>query len=688
MKRIFNTLGVVLALGLGFTSCQEEVRQLEYTDQGPEMTVDAFTADVYMGGNIKFDVTLSDEKFDLSTLKAELLFEDAVVSEFNLRTKEYGKYEGNLIHCPLLANIPNGEAKLALAAQNVGMGITRDTLYITVKRPDFDELTLVSEGQEYKMKKTAGYQYALTGDFPADLPAVIKTPAVNEDGDVITIGWDGTALAAGVEETIPFSMGTKGGNYEVTVDLMNLTAAPFNKLAFELSESKNVVIVDLIQGAALVPSGISDLYAWNLDFDFFSINDDQTVTFKALNGRYRLAANFEDKFIRVDVWNPETDNYAKMNLDNPSASAIYAIGPLGKPDLAHGFGWNTTDGAWCLAQHEPNVYQISLMVGSGCDAGLDWKIFNERGWGSAFEYASLPDEVAISDGNLKPTDKPLKTGQGYTFKFDLTKGDKAVVLTLEEVELPGASPISVNGASTMKVSDYVYKVPAIELKKGDAITIEGLENVDLKDVITDVSSWMTDPDYQDADGKFAAMDGYYALNLYIDRGYYNFQRVDKDGNKLTAKNGALWMMGWGITNSYWDAAIKDQNQIAFNPGSAYCMAEVEPKVFQITGLSFDSEAGDKIDGRWRFNDFSIKWFGQDGWGDEKGKIFGSTTTVELTDRAKALVSDQGNLELVVSGMDGDKKIYKPLEKNVTYVLRIDLSKVESEGKEIVDFYKK
>ncbi len=687
MKRILNTLGVVLALGLGFTSCQQEVRQLEFTDQGPEMTINAYTDAVYMGGDIKFDVTLSDEKFALSTLKAYLLFDETVVSEFYLRTKEYGKYEGNIISCPLKANIPDGVAQLALVAQNVGMGVTADTVDITVTRPNFDELTLISEGVEYALTKTDDYQYAMKWDLPADFPAIIKTPAVNEEGDVITIGWDGTTIAAGTEEPIPFSQ-NNAGTYEVKVNLLTLEASPFGKLSVPITEAENVQVVDLIQGASLVFPGIPEIFTWDFDFDFFKLEEDNTVTFKAINGKYRLAANFKDKFIRVDMWNAETDDYAKMNLENPNASAIYAIGDgIGKP--LPGYSWNTTAGAWCLAQHEPNVYQITFVGGRNIPTtGINWKIFNERGWGNNFEYAVSETEYAIinSEGNVVSGEKPLKNGKGYTFKFDLTGGEKAVKLSVEEVDVPtGGLNIKVNGVAAQKVSTNLYKVPVISLKKGDVLTPEG--------VIVD-ASWYLDPDYLTADGKFAAMDGYYAINIYLDGKFFLFQRVDKDGNKLTAKDGALWLMGWGITNSYWDAAMKDQNQIAFNPGSAYCMAEVEPLVFQITGVTFDEKAGDKIDGRWLYNNISIKWFGQDGWGAEKGKIFDENvpTTVEYTDRAKELVSDQGNLELVVTGtevVDGEtKKIYKPLELGATYVLRIDLSQVESAGKEIVDFYKK
>ncbi len=657
MKKILNTLGVVLALGMGFTSCQEKVRELEFTEKGPNMTVDSYPESVYMGQDIKFDVTLSDEAFDLSTLKAYLLFDGTVVNEINVRTKEYAKYE-NVIHCPLLANIPDGMAQLALVAQNVGMGITTDTLDIQVVRPNFEELTLVSNDVEYTLAKTADYQYAMVWDLPADLSAVIKTPGINDAGDVITFGWDGSAISTTVQDEIPFKQ-KNAGIYEVKVNLLTLEASPFGTLSVPITEAENVVVYDLIQGASLVFPGIPEIFTWDFDFDYFKLEEDNTVTFKPINGKYRLAADFAKKFIRVDMWNPETDDYARMNIENPAASAIYAIGDgIGKP--TPGYSWNTTAGAWCLAQHEPNVYQITFVAGNNMPtSNLNWKIFENRGWDGSFGYVSKEAgtyAVIGDDGNIHSGSEDLKAGQGYTFKFDLNGGKDNVVFTVEEADVPVSGlNIKVNGVAAQKVSATLYKVPVIDLKPGDTLTPEGVA-VD--------ESWYFDPDFIGADGKFIPTAGKYGIDIYLDGKYVKFYKVKADGSHAELADGALWMMAWGLAHPVMT------NQLAFNPGSAYCMAEISPKVFQFTGLAVEETDGTTVGGRFRYDYISAKYFHQDGWGGEMvpGNIVFKGNCADL-------LYAPGNIELVEGAQ---------LELGATYRLTVDLT---TDGTEVVTFDK-
>lgn len=79
--------------------------------------------------------------------------------------------------------------------------------------------------------------------------------------------------------------------------------------------------------------------------------------------------------------------------------------------------------------------------------------------------------------------------------------------------------------------------------------------------------------------------------------------------------------------------------------------------------------------RFRSDYLSFKYFGQDGWGSEKGKMLSPDATVELTANAAALLKDAGDLML----KDGVQ-----LVPGATYVLTIDLSVL---GKETIDFYK-
>lgn len=133
-------------------------------------------------------------------------------------------------------------------------------------------------------------------------------------------------------------------------------------------------------------------------------------------------------------------------------------------------------------------------------------------------------------------------------------------------------------------------------------------------------------------------------------------------------------MGWGVATPVMNKQIGWDN--------AYAMAEVEDMVFEFSGTAVSDEHDDTtIGGRFRTDYLSFKYFGQNGWGREKGKILDESVnnTVQLTERAAALIKDAGNFELADS---------VKLEAGATYVLRIDLSKTVSEGIETIDFYKK
>ena len=70
--------------------CQDDP-ELRVTDQGPQMNVVAVDAKANFGGNIHFEVSMSDKR-PLSTLKAQLFFDEEMVAETVIRTKTNGTY--------------------------------------------------------------------------------------------------------------------------------------------------------------------------------------------------------------------------------------------------------------------------------------------------------------------------------------------------------------------------------------------------------------------------------------------------------------------------------------------------------------------------------------------------------------------------------------------------------------------
>ena len=369
----------------------------------------------------------------------------------------------------------------------------------------------------------------------------------------------------------------------------------------------------------------------------------------------------------------DNDNVAVLNDDG--TGAIWLIGAgVGKPSV--GPSWNTDDGAWCCAQVSPKVYQITFAGGASIALeGADFKFYGEKGWGGEFtaDRFSCGEkwldafEVDPSSGNIKAVE-PLKSGQYYRLTMDLTAGVNNGVLSVEAIESPVSTlDITFEGQKASRVSADMYTVASVDLKKGDAVELSGVE------------SMYVDPDYFTGtfgDMKFNASDGKYRVEIHPLSGYMELFRLKDDGTEATLSEGALWILGWGIANPVMT------NQIGFDEKTAYCLAEVEPLVFQFTGTAVEEKDGTTMGGRFRYDYISAKYFAQNAWGNEAGKIFGTATKVQLEGNCADYLklSDTYNIELA----DVEAK---PLELGATYRLTIDLSKAQSEGIEIVRFDK-
>ena len=670
MNKIFKLATLALAVTMAFAACQEEP-VLKLTDVGPEMTVNSWTESTYMGADIKFSVSVNDKEFALSTLKAKLLYDETAVSDITIRTKENGTYEATL-PAPLYKEIPDGIATLAFAAQNVGMGLTYDTVYVSLKRPDFETLTLeTEEGQTYSLRNVGNYKYEITQEFPSLVKAFVSTPAINAEGDVIKMGWSGSELVVNGANPIPFSSSIPG-EYTLSVDLMNLTASPFGYVIteeFDLSEAKPEAVYQLRQGIGFEFPAIEAIYDWDLDPDFFTV-DGHDVTFDAVDGYYKFKADFKNTFIKVL---PCDESGNTLSLNEAGEGAVWVIGAnFGKPSI--GPGWNTTDGAYAMAQVSPKVYQFSLNVGSQINEQTgEIKLFHQMGWGGEFTQANFVkfDGAGVfqmtESGNIKLADgAEMAAKRAYRFTLDLTEGVNAASLKVKEVEAIGGASldIQVNGVKADKLSRTIYKVKAIELTKGQDISFTGIENP---------LEWYVDPDHftvTESGLKFNAVDGYYSLELNLDMNFVTVRRVKADGSAATyADEGAITIMGWGVGHPVM------ANQLAWETGALITLAEIEDGVYQFTGIAVEETDGTTMGGRWRYDYLSYKFFGQAGWGAEYG-------TVTLTSEAQKYIAAPGNIELA-SGAT--------LELGATYVMTVTECSALDAGNKFnctIDFRKK
>ena len=658
MNKIFKIATLALAGTIAFAACKEEP-VLRLTDVGPEMTVNSCTESTYMGADVKFSVNVNDAEFALSTLKAWLYYDETKVNELTIRTKENGTYEG-AVQAPLYAKIPDGIATIVFAAQNVGMGLTYDTLYVSLKRPDFPTLTLkTEEGAEYTLeKKPSTYIYEITADFPAKVKGVLVTPAINDEGDVITIGWDGSALSASKDASIPYNAGL-AGKYTIWADLEFLTTSPVDGKADLQNVSRYT------QGQDMAFGDLVDLNNWTLDYDFFNVNDDFTqVKFRAVDGLYKFNYDTENMWIKVE---PMANDSELLSLSEDGSGAPWVIGSnFGKPVI--GPGWNTEDGAYPMAQVAEKVYQFTLSApGQVAVSGADFKFFHQKGWGGEFvkaDYAEVniaPAFDMTDSGNIQG--KEVKGGKSYKFTLDLTGGVKAAKLSCEEVVVPvNMLDIQVNGVAAMKMSNEVYKVMAVNVEQNSIISFSGISNP---------LDWYVDPDHFELTGeglKFKAVSGYYSFELNLANQFVTVRRVKADGKAATYKDeGAITFMGWGVAHPVMTS------QLAWDSGALITLAEVEDGVYQFTGVAVEETDGETIGGRWRYDYLSFKFFGQAGWGDEQG-------TVTLTPEAQKCLAVPGNVELAEGAA---------LELGATYVMTVTAGPLNNGKFDVtIDFVKK
>ena len=657
MNRIFKIASIALAGVAALASCQKTPEFIT-TEVGPEMVINSYTESTYMGADIKFSVDVNDKDFALSTLKAKLLYDETEVNNVTIRTKQNGTYEGT-IQAPLFADIPNGIATVVFASQNVGMGLSYDTVYVALKRPDFASLTLkTEEGAEYQLARVNEdeYKYEITGQFPEKVKGHVVTPAINEEGDVISLGWDGSALSAGHVNPIPFTAGM-AGEYTISVDLMALTASP-------LGAGSVVSVQELKQGQVMDFGDVVDLNNWTIDYDFFEVNDDFTeVKFRAVDGFYQLSYDAEKMWIKVEPVDAD-GNLLTLAADGTGAPWVIGSG-IGKPVI--GPGWNTTDGAYPMAQIADKVYQFTLTApGQVAVSGADFKFFHQKGWGGEFKkenYAAInlapAFDIPGDDGNIKGVE--LKGGKSYKLILDLTGGVNAAKVSYEEVEVPvNMLDIKVNGVNAMKLSNSVYKVMAVEVAQNSIISFSGIDNP---------LDWYVDPDHFEltAEGlKFKAVSGYYSFELDLANQFVTPRRVKADGKAATYKDeGAITMMGWGVGHPC------IATPLAWDSGALITLAEISDGVYQFTGVA--GEATDTTKGvRWQYDsEVSFKFFGQAGWGDEWG-------TVTLTAEAQKYLGVYGNVELLKIDESGTAR--HPLEIGATYVMTVTNCSALNSGK--------
>lgn len=663
------------------TACQDDPELLT-TDIGPEMTAVSSDASGVFGGKVGFEATMTD-RYALSTLKAQVFFDDEMVAEEVIRTKENGTYSGT-VTLPFYKNIPDGEATLRLVGQNVRFGVTTLERPLNVTRPKPDHLTFVLGGQEYRMEPTGvDYEYAVTADFPQKPQGYITTPDLDGQGSVVTFGYSAEqgGIVSDSTEPIPFA-NSNAGEFAVTFNLKTFEGSPFIKLLFDNTEMTMVdndnysIVTTLTQNQTYTLTGVSDFAGWDIDRDFFERADEsnpEALTFLPMSGMYKVTANFKHSYLRIEAMKSATE-YASLNADG-SGNAIWTVGAgIGKPVIKNGDGWDMASTGLCLARVADKKFQITLVAGISINASsFNFKFFWPKDWDKgeflgkedasfANPYGVLTtasDLIEISDGgNLGLAEgKTLELGGIYRFTIDVSGGTMAAVLTVEHdgnQPLPAAD-LQINGTKMAQLDADNYQLD-LDLTQGQTLTFGGA------DMFT--PAWIDD-NYFNVSGTsatFIPVAGRYRILVNLTDRFIRCYRITADGGYATTAedgSGGIWLMGWGM------GAPSMDYQFGFDPfTNIYCMPEVEPMKYRLTGKA-GPEKGSSIGDYFRTDYISMKYFFQHGWGGEM-----TNPTIQ-----GGLLKAGGNLEL-----------NNDLELGAVYELTIDLSAGRDHG--VVSFIKK
>ena len=646
------------------TACKDDPELLT-TDVGPEMTAVSSDASGVFGGKVGFEATMTD-RYALSTLKAQIFFDDEMVAEEVIRTKENGTYSGT-VTLPFYKNVPDGEATLRLVGQNVRFGQTFVERPLAASRPKPDHLVFVLGEQEYRMEPTGvDYEYAVTADFPQKPQGYITTPDLDGRGSVVTFGYSSEqgGIVSDSTEPIPFA-NSNAGEFTVTFNLKSFEGSPFIKLLFNDAEMTMVdndnysIVTTLTQNQTYTLTGVSEFADWDIDRDFFERADasnPEALTFLPMSGMYKVTANFKHSYLRIEAMKSATE-LATLNEDG--SGAIWAIGGMsvGKPTLKNAASWSPEQGGMCLARVADKKYQLTFVAGVSIDASsFDFKFFHQKTWGGEFggdDISTASDLVKISDsGNLGLAEgKTLDLGGIYRFTVDISGGNTAAVLTVEKVgeqELPPAD-ITVNGTKMTQLDMDNYQVD-LDLTQGQTLTLGGA------DAFT--PAWIN-PDFFEAASatsvKLVPVSGKYRITANLATKVIDALVLNADGSGLATLSddghGAVYFIGYGIGSP----AAADEPGWTTEKG--VCVPEAASGIYRMTAQA-GVEGSTVLGQRFRVSGWSGKFFKNRGW-DGLG-----TFSLAAGTEAFFSIAGDGNIE-IAQGVT--------LEEGATYELTLDVT---------------
>lgn len=413
----------------------------------PVMQYDGLPATVYFGDELPFSVVATDNQVPLSTVTAELYIEGELVDTEKVRTKTSGERYSGTVSVPYYPYAEGMSGKLRLVLQNINFTTTETEVDFVLEYPDFPYLTLKGEdGAEYTLLRSGKGTYMATDDFPSELNAVIIAPAYGVNGKQVQFGYKGDEIGQGGSGRISFR-NLMDGAYSISFNARTYEFSPKGELKMDGQDltmtSPGVYEGDFYftAGQRIDNEGFAKLNEWDIDRDYFILEEDGSFTFNAAEGNYKVASNLSEKYFTVK---PLDEMGSPAALQGDGTGTIWLMGTgVGKPDYgSHQIGW-VVGNMVPFAPIGDKKFRLTFVTGKSLNPEkFTLRIFDQPGWGATFK----PERITLDTQLLKigvPGKEAhniylndgvvLDNNSTYEMIVDLSAGNDAGILTFEKI---------------------------------------------------------------------------------------------------------------------------------------------------------------------------------------------------------------------------------------------------------------
>jgi hypothetical protein len=467
MKNFFLISWVVIL----FYSCDKQ------NIDTPQTSSYSIAESANMADSIPLGITV-DGEYPMSNIRILFFFNDEKISENIIPTNNVGTFEKKL-YVPYVKDIPDGIAEIQIVAKNKNFNYSVKTIPVNIVRPKFPYLTLKTAQGNFRMEPVPNepYSYSVAVTFPtSSLNALIEAPSFGNDGNTFYFGGKTIVANALTTDSIPFQTDMPpGSEYIVSFNTRTYEAEPFLKPSFGGVEfpgyASDIAVIEheFTQNQQIDIRGILDIDQWWIDPSFLD-KVDGTYKFRAIDGKYRITADQNLKYFRIEPMNgnaladfdPVTNTGGVwINGGVGSLAGSAPAGRLGIPSISDNPTlWNAEKNI-AMAPMGNGVYQIKLIANqtlflsnvSGSNAGLAF-YKNSRSKENAFTlelaqslYGSpgSPDpsggsarfefNAGSSDSNgqmiISGSNRSLGNGRKYVFNIDTKFTPAKISISLE-----------------------------------------------------------------------------------------------------------------------------------------------------------------------------------------------------------------------------------------------------------------